>query len=160
MLYEISPLFYDEDGRKCIGLGDFLYIDSDMHQSYRTVVCVIDTTTSAIITELDVFMKKTVAVDGSTISIKDVLMWVVAARRDLERKINDRKEEFHRDRMRMWLQVAKDFEEPRRIRRIEEIRLACAVRTIEAYCVRVISDPDYRMCRQRLHREYQGLMVT
>ena len=158
--YERAPLFYDADGRRCIGLGDYTYVDSDMHQSYRTVVCVLGETTSEI-TELDDFLKKPVAVDavGNSMTLKDTLARVVVARRGLERKIEKKIEAFHHDKMRMWLGVALEFEAPRRTRCLEEIRRAHALRTIHTSCVRAVSDPAYRMCRQRLLREYDGLMT-
>ena len=156
-----APLFYDADGRRCIGLGDYMYIESDMHQSYRTVVCVLLGGDGGEITELDEFLKKPVAVDAvdKSMTLKETLVRVVAARRGLERKIEKKIEAFHRDKMLMWLRVAQEFEAPRRTRRLEEIRRARAMRTIETSCVRAISDPAYRMCRQRLLREYAGLMT-
>jgi hypothetical protein len=153
------PLFYDDDGRKCIGLGDYLYLSSRKHyQCFRTVVCVLGKSKGQI-TELDDFMRKPVKVDVDAVSmtLKEVLSWVVGARRDLEQKIRKNIETFHRDRMLLWLGVVQEFEDAQRALRQTEMREEWARRTIEIYSVRAVSDPVYKMCRKRLLREYESM---
>ena len=97
------PILYDDNGRKCIVIGDYTSIDSDamMHQSYKTVVCVLGLVSE--ITCIDEFLKKPAS--GEEISSKDALVYITSARRALEKNIHLKN--FNAN----WLDIAREFED-------------------------------------------------
>ena len=137
-------------GTRYVELGEFLYIDSDMHQSYSTVTCTLEDDGESTLIEARHFVER--GEPDGRVTVAEALRAVAAACAEMRARPRQPDAGLRPGLAQMMLRVAEEAAVG-----LREKERADAARVISRAWYRCLSDPAHPACVWRLRREFDDV---